>query len=217
MGCPAKIPQLFDPPRTPPPADVINAMAVSMVHDLDDVIKGLDPYVKGRALPDGVTQESLIVSFAMSVYGCLTHASAFDEDGNNPFPAKLGDVLLGANPKVLKPHWRRTRAAIAELLESDDWPLLDERKNFRSRSVARFVNSVLDLMWETRARYLLEAAQWTSKMTPEHRAAIAKMPMEADQLALIASMPESERAAVVAAVATGKNVEQAIDSIRTLH
>ena len=87
MPCPGPYPQLAIPAKTPPPRAVLNSMAMAACSSINDAMQGLKPYVEGRALPKGVTQERVLVTTGAMVYASLTHKGATEA------PICLGDVL----------------------------------------------------------------------------------------------------------------------------
>lgn len=187
---------------------------MAMTHDLNDVLKGFVPYATGdRPLPKGTTQEKHVVGFAMQVYATLTHLAAKREDGTNPFPAKFGDVLLNSTPRSLNRKWRNIRTRIHGLLHSPNWPLLGEGKSFRSKTVAAFVEEVLDFMAVCRQTYIVDAAERTQGLTASQRKAMKQIPMEADDLRMAAGLPEKDRASVIAAILSGKPYAEAVQSV----
>lgn len=218
MPAPAAIPCVTIPPRTPPPAHIINAMAMQMVHELNGAIIGIVPFARGeQPLPKAITQEKMLVGFAMSVHSSLTHLATRQEDGTNEAPARFGDVLLSASPRSLNKRWRKVRSHIDEVLRSEDWTLLGDHQNFRSRKAGRFLSQVLDLMEQTRIAYIGDAAERTEKLTPKQREQFKEIPAEADMMSEIASMPEGQKSAIIAAVISGKTLKEAMAGIVTVH
>ncbi len=214
MGSPVATPTVVVPARTLPPRQVLSAMALGLVHDLDDVMKGFKPYGAGeRPLPEGVSETHLLVSFAMQVHACLTHKATEKEDGSNEAPARFGDVLLSSRERSVPKRWRRVRSLIRALLDHDGWPLLEDEPTFKTPGAVRFVTDVIDLMAVCRQTYLVEAAEETVKMTPERRRALRQAPREADQARWIAGLPEAKRKAVMASMVAGATFEDAMKAL----
>lgn len=161
LGPPAeKLPECWpDVHKTPPHVKVLSAMTMEFVHELVDALDGARQWTEpGREMPEGVTWANVVQSTAALTYAAVTscHLGEVERrDGTKVRPpAKVGDVLLAANPHTLPPPYRDAREYIRRWLFETPWP--DEGAGYDDVRSGKWLLRTLHLIRDLRAIYVEE-------------------------------------------------------------